>query len=67
VFRKNFPAQLREENFAKPGELDMGQNGAAKEWMYDLDEYFYPSHGYWVGEWDDILNLGPRRIRDRYE
>jgi hypothetical protein len=48
LFEEQFFAQLREENFAMPGELLM--EGWTCDWINCLHMYFDPTHVYYAGE-----------------
>ena len=54
LFEKLFAAQLREENFAAPGELLTTQPGEVShgwdEWMNNVSMYFDKTHIYYAGE-----------------
>jgi hypothetical protein len=55
VFEEQLFAQLREENFAAPGELymglDMGLEYPGNEWIGSLHDYFDRTYASYVGEW----------------
>jgi hypothetical protein len=58
LFEEQFFAQLREENFAAPGELRMGPDDPTNQWIDRLHEWFDPTHDYYCGEVNDDSRAG---------
>jgi hypothetical protein len=50
LFEEQFFAQLREENFAAPGQLFNGPDNPNCQWMDCLYMYYDPTHVYYAGE-----------------
>jgi hypothetical protein len=50
LFEEQFFAQLREENFAEPGQLRNGPDDPSCQWMDCLYMYYDPTHVYYAGE-----------------